>query len=248
MPDGLQLATSVDLSAYDLAVLRYVRDLHLDGPRVVRFTGRLLAEELIRVTPPKTLAQGRAAVARDIGYAMWAIDPAKIHNSILRLAVQDQEFEVVQAFMANLRKVGRGGELNRYRLEHFSRTLHQRARNRRGRVPRSRGIIVLERSEHSRYVKEIQGHVGSAKFIWGVGAQRMGATVPGWILGHSPGLGSVEDNLSNQDNPNLVMTNKAPGVDSISVSLIQRAVSIRERAMTRDVDRVLAGGASKYFD
>jgi hypothetical protein len=243
MPD---VTTSVDFSAYDLAVLRYVQDLHLEAPKVVRISGRLLAHELIRITPPGTLAQGRQAVAGDISRAMWAIDPAKIHNKVLRQAVQDQEFDVVQAFLNSIRN--KGGLLSNYRLEHFSPQLHQSKRDRRGRVRRSQRVIVLERREHQRYVKTVQGHVGSAKYIWGMGEQLFGGSVPSWITRHHQGLGTIEDNLANQDDPNVVMTNRAAGVDLVSRSLIQRAVDRRESAMTRDVDRILAGGASRYFD
>lgn len=244
----LKLVTSVDLTDYDLAVRRLVTELGIEGPRAVQTAARQLFEELLRITAPKTQAQGRKAVARDISRAMWAIDPAKIHNAILRQAVEDGEFDVVMAFLNNLRKVGRGGLLSRYRLEHFNPSLHQSVRDRRGRVRRSRGIIVLERSKHSRYVKEIQGHVGATKYAWGVGAQRMGATIPGWILKHHAGLGVLEDNLANREDPSVAMTNKGPGIGGLETSMIQRAVHKREVAMNRDVDQVLAGRVSRYFN
>jgi hypothetical protein len=44
------------------------------------------------------------------------------------------------------------------------------------------------------------------------------------------------------------MTNKSPGVATIQASLIQKAVNRREAAMNRNVDQVLAGRASRYFD
>lgn len=241
------VAVNVDLTGLDRAILRYVEELGIEGAKVVKNTGRLLAAELLRLTPPKSYAQGRAAVERDINRAMWSLDPAKIHNKVLRTAVQDQEFDVVQAFLNALQRTGKSGAFAGYRLEHFSPELHRRARDRRGRVQRSQKIIVLERAEHKRYVKEIQGHVGSTKFGWGIGAQRLGVNVPSWVLGHNPALGSYEENLKGLD-PMLAMTNRGPGLDGVAQSIIRQAVSRREKAMARDVDRMLAGGASKYFD
>jgi hypothetical protein len=107
---------------------------------------------------------------------------------------------------------------------------------------------VLERSAHSKYIREIQGHVGSTKYAWGVGAQKMGAAIPGWILKHHSALAVFEDNLNAHDNPSVAMTNKGPGIGSLETSIIQRAVNRREQAMNRDVDQVLAGRASRYFD
>jgi hypothetical protein len=246
MPDGLQLVTNVDLSGYDLAVRRMVTDLGIWGPEAVKIAGRQLFQELIKITAPKTQAQGRKAVARDISKAMWALDPKKIHNRILRQAVEDREYDVVAAFLASIRN--KGGLLSNYHLEHFSPHLHQSKRDKRGRVRRSQRVIVLERSEHSRYVREIQGHVGSAKYAWGKGASFLGATVPGWILNHHASLGELENGLHNVQNPSVAMTNKSPGVATVEASMIQRAVNRRELAMNRDVDQVLAGRASRYFD
>jgi hypothetical protein len=128
----LQLTTSVDLNNYDLAVRRLVTELGIEGPRAVTTAARQLFQELLRVTAPRSQSQGRKAVARDISRSMWAIDPAKIHNAILRQAVQDGEFDVVTAFLNNLRKAGKGGALASYRLEHFNPQFHQSARDRRG--------------------------------------------------------------------------------------------------------------------
>ncbi len=239
---------SLDSTKFDLASRRYVSELGLDGSKVVRFTAKALALDLVRLIAPRSQAQGRKAVARDINRAMWAIDPAKIRNKVLRQAVQDGEFDVVRAFLTNLRASGKGGEFANYRVESFNPSLHQMARDSRGRVRRSQGIIVLERAEHKRYVKQIQGHVGSAKSPFAVSAQHLGASIPSWLLNHSPALVEYQDNSAQQGDPNIVMANKAPGIRSIESSIIQRALNRRAAAMAKDVDQILAGRASQYFD
>jgi hypothetical protein len=236
---------TVDMALFDRAVLGYVQDLGLSFPKAVRAAARQLDEELLFLTPPKSQAQGRAAVKRDIGRAMLLLDPNKIHSQVLATAVRDQEFDVVRAFLANCRN--KGGPFSTLRLEHFSPSLHQSARDRRGRVRKISGIAVLERSEYNNYVREIQGHVGATKSGFGVAAKQLGGSVPAWILNHSKGLGdlAIDDT---PHNPSVTTTNRGPGIANLPPGLVQRAVDRRTGAMTRDVEQVLSGRASRYFD
>lgn len=229
------------MALFERAMLRYVEDLGLSFPAAVKQSSRLLNAELLRNTPPKTYAQGRAAVRRDIAHAMWLLDPNKVHNLTLRQAVIDQEFEVVKAFMKQR------GAWPGFRLEHFSRALHQSQRDRRGRVQRSRKVIVLEKRDYNQYVREIQGHVGSTKFGWAISGRHLGVAIPSWVLGHSERQGSYSENL-NPKNPEVVMTNRAPGIDQLGVGFIQRITASRTKAMNRDVEQILAGRASRYFN
>lgn len=239
------LTVSVNTALFDRAVLRLHEDLGIELPKAVKTAARLLALDLLRLTPPKSQGQGRSAVKRDIGRAMLLLDPAKIHNAVFKQAVRDQEFDVVQAFLNNVRK--RGGTFSSSRLEPFSADLHQRARDRQGRVRRSQKVLVLERGAHTRYVHEVQGHVGSTKYAWGAAAQRLGASVPDWILRHAPAHGDfIEDD--NKENPSVTLINRGAGIDNLRSSQVQFALNRRARAMTRDVEQVLAGRASRYFD
>lgn len=241
----MNLTASVDTSLFDRAVLRYKEGLGIDLPKAVRNSARLLALDLLRLTPPKSQGQGRSAVKRDIGRAMLLLDPEKIHNAVLKTAVQDQEFDVVQAFLKNVR--GAGGAFSGSRLERFSPELHQRARNRQGRVTRSQKVLVIERSAYRSYVRQVQGHVGSTKYAWGAAAQRLGASVPGWILRHAPVHGDfVEDD--DKENPSVTLLNRGAGIDNLRASQVQFALNRRARAMTRDVDQILKGRASRAFN
>ncbi len=247
MSDGLlEFKFLVDTAQFDRATLRYVQDLGLSFPEAVRRSARLLNAELLRFTPPKTQAQGRAAVARDIGRAMWLLDPKKIHNPILAAAVRDEEFDVVQAFINSLRRRGAGGALAKHELRHFSPGLHQSARNNRGRVTSRKRIMVIEGGEYKRYVKDVQGHVGALKFGWAISGRRLGVSIPNWVLGHSERQGSYEEANSSTD-PKIVMTNKAPGVENLGPGFIQRMIDRRTVAMARDTERILAGGGSRHF-
>lgn len=237
---------SVNMVGYDRATLRYVEELGFTFPQAVRQSSRLLAAELMKFTAPRSQAQGRAAVKRDIGRAMWLLDPDKIHNDVLATAVRDEEFDVVAAFIANLTKRHSDSTLMRFRLKHFSPDLHQSKRNSRGRVAKSQGVMVLERREYNRYVKATQKHVGSAKFGWAISGRELGVSIPAWIAGHSETQGDFHQDL-NPQNPRVVMTNKSPGNTSITPAFIQRMVNRRTDAMNRDVRQILDGRASRYF-
>lgn len=247
MSDGaLAFKALVDTALFDRATLRYAQDLGLSFPKAVRQSARLLNAELLRFTPPKTQAQGRKAVARDIGRAMWLLDPKKIHNSILAAAVRDGEHEVVEAFINALRRRGKAGALGTHQLKHFSPSLHQSARNNRGRVTSRKRIMVIEGPEYKRYVKEVQSHVGALKFGWAISGRQLGVSIPAWVLGHSERQGSFQE-VDSPTNPKVVMTNKAPGVENLGLGFIQRMIDRRTRAMTRDVEQILAGRTSRYF-
>lgn len=239
------LSTRIDFARFDRAVLRYVEDLGLDFPQAVQRSARLLNAELLRFTPPKTYAQGRAAVRRDINRAMMLLNPDKVHNRVLAQAIRDEEYEVVQAFIANLRRYRPSSLLARNKLRRFDPALHQSKRDGRGRVKRAQGIMVLERSKYERYVKEIQKHVGATKFGWAISGRRLGVSIPSWVLGHSERQGEYQENL-NPKNPMIAMTNRAPGVNSIGAGFIQRMINRRTDAMNRDVQQILAGRASRF--
>jgi hypothetical protein len=238
----IQLEGKVDTSRFDRAVARYTEELKIELPRAVKTAARLLAVQLMRFTPPKSQAQGRAAVKRDIGNAMWLPDPAATTNKHLQRAILAEDFDVVQAFITNTR-----GAFKNYHLQHFNPSLHTSRRGRGGRVRGKPTVMVLERAEYKRYVREVQGHVGATKYAFGAAAQRLGeASIPAWILKHHASLGQIEEDY-NPNNPSVTITDKSPGAESISPSTIQDAINVRTRAMTADIERITAGGASRYF-
>lgn len=245
MPPLFEFDASVDLALLDRAIIRVNEELGIELPKVIRTTARTLAVELMRLLPPKSLAQGRAAVARDVGRAVWLLDPSKIKQERFREAVQNRDMGAVQKIIDRLRAEGKWGK---YTVRYFLPSLHLSARNSRGRVQRTQPNITLDASEYKRYVRAVQGHVGATKYAFGVAAQRLGASnVPGWVLRHSPALGDFREDYT-PESPSVEMTNRGPGVGNLSRSSLQFAIDRRARAMTRDVDQVLSGRLSRYFD
>ncbi len=244
MSDGLDLIIEgVDLSALDTAILRYVNELGLELPRVVKQTARLLNKDLVKMTPPNNQKQGRQSVSRDINRAVLLLDPDKIHWDVLKTAIRDREYDVVQSWLSRLKS----GPFKDMELVHFSPTLHTGVRDRRGRVQRSKKKLTLDRSEHTRYVKSVQGHVGYTRAWWAPSAAVLGASLPGWINRHHVTGQAVINNLDRPNNPEIIMINRGPGVSAISSAAVNSAIRRRTTSMNRDVNQVLAGRASKYF-
>jgi len=233
----------VELAKLDVAILRYVDDLGIQLPKVVKFTARLLNTDLSRLTPPRSLAQGRAAVRRDINRAVLALDHTKIKLEALKEAVLERKYDVVRTILSHMRDSWLAG----YDLVTFNPELHRSARDSRGRVQRSKRRLTLDLSAHSRYVKTVQGRVGSTRAWWTPSARVLGNSAPSWISRHVPPGIAVVDNLHNLKHPRILMINAGKGVGVIDRSLIATAIRRRVVSMTRDVDQVLRGRASRYF-
>lgn len=237
------LQVDVNLAQLDLAIYRFARDLGLSLPVVVKATARQLNAEMIRVTPPRSLAQGRAAVARDINRAILGLDPEKLVNPRFRDLVKTYQVDAVRAILRHTES----GRLANYQLVRFTPVIHTSARDSRGRVRSTKLRFTADYREHQSYVKQVQGRVGSTKAWWGPSARKVGNSIPGWIGRHDvPGV-AVVDNLDDSKHPRIVMINQGKGISAVSAAIISAAIRRRTVAMTRDVEQVLAGRASRYF-
>jgi hypothetical protein len=240
MPNFLDI--KVELSKLDLAILRIVNDLGVELPLAVKRAARLLNAEVIRLTPPASYTQGRKAVYRDINRAVFGLNPRRIKSPRFRQLVEQHDVDAVREILRHS-----NSWLSAYQLVHFSPSLHTSVRDKRGRVQRAKNLFTADFSEHQRYIKTVQGRVGSTKAWWGPSAALLGNALPSWITRHQvPGV-AVVDNLANPKDPRIMMINAGKGVDAISRSALAAAIRRRTVAMTRDVEQVLQGRASRYF-
>src|SRR4051794_38056161 len=84
---------------FDRQMKRYWEEFGIEQSKVVRIQARLAAEDLMRITAPKTFKQGRNAVVRAICRAVNIIDPDSIGNPFFRQAVLDRDYDTVEAVM-----------------------------------------------------------------------------------------------------------------------------------------------------
>lgn len=240
----LVVQIEVQIERFDRALARYWTELGIEQGKVVRIQARLANEDLIRITAPKSLAQGRRAVLRDVSRAVTVIDPSGVHGVNLRQAILSGDYDLVQRILLD----DPHGKWAGYRLERFSPTLHQSRRDKRGRVRRNYKVITLDANQHRAYVKQVQGHVGIARAGWASSGRHVGARIPQWVLKHDvEQYGRVLDQLHDKTKPSITMTNLAKGNSSVTGAKVRDVLRRRVSAMTRDINQMLAGRRSRYF-
>lgn len=169
----------------------------------------LLIDVVIKLTPPKTLAQGRAAVARDIRKTMRPFDPAAIETEGLREIVAKRDL-VAYNILAGRVKSGR---MRGTTAVAFAPDVHTRRRDRRGRVGADSRQVVLgtDASLLRKYIADVQSRVGYAKSGWLAALRLVGArTAAGFVERHGTAGGSAIDDRKNPDNPSMTGINRTP--------------------------------------
>jgi hypothetical protein len=236
----------IDLEMVNLerSIRRYVDELGIEMPKVVRQTFRLIMRDVISITSPKNNAQGRKAVARDINRAVFLLDPQKVNNKILKTAIQDREYDVVLLILKRLKS---GNWSNLTAVVPFQPSLHTGVRDRRGRVQRPRTIATPDVSEHRKYVRATQGHVGYSRAGWAPGARLAGITLPSWVSRHTSNNGSAIDRSNVSDRPTMTAIHSGKSSDNLPRAQITKIIEKRAKTMSRDVDQILQGRASRYF-
>lgn len=202
------------------------------GADVLKSEAAKFVRQAVRFTPPKTLAQGRKAIARDIDRAVTTIDPAKARSERMRKVVEAQDYA---AMLAILQKSNKG---KAWRVEKFSPSLHRSVRDRRGRVRRQQKVLTPDIQQVKKYVAATQKQAGYARSGWVPAMRSLNLPVASWMGRHSTGkAGAVENNLT-AANPSITMhhhSSKIPGYARI----VDSALKSRAQAVNTLIMRVL---------
>jgi hypothetical protein len=91
----------IEYQEYAQAFSEFIRERGALLPKALRGEGRQLASRLVRFTPPKTLAQGRKAVARDIRRAVLPLRPADFDSKRIRQLIRKRDYSGLEAVFAN---------------------------------------------------------------------------------------------------------------------------------------------------
>ena len=183
----MNVSVQINTDAFNDAVRRYVKEVGVALPQAMRTQARLLFGRIIQRTYPKTRAQGRKAVARDIGRAVRVLRPQEFDSKSVQRLIRKRDYEGLQAVFE------RSG--NRMRVIPFHPALHQNARDRRGRVRKETGNATLDREEVRAHLKRQQDHVGRAKGGWAAAFMAVGGKPSDWIARWAT-VGRVEDRLT----------------------------------------------------
>lgn len=211
MKNDLIIATN--LAAFESAIaLRH----HQTGEEVRTILieeGRLLSLRLIRLTPPKTQAEGRRAIEGDLQRSIYLMEPGDFRNSELRRLARAKDYDAINAIF---RGEG-GGHWNvkgvDWEFLRFSPSLHTEAQNKRKRVRRSTGKRTLDRPAWNRHRVKLQRGVGRAKGGWAKAHIQLGGKAPQWIARHA-NAGYLVDHSMDEKDPYLEFINESGWAES----------------------------------
>ena len=207
------------------------------GPEAIRPQAGLLVRELISITPPKSLSQGRKAVARDLRRAVEPLILEKFRSKRLQRAIAAKNAAQAESELSFIRKI-------QWSVVGFDAELHRSARNSRGRVPYRHPVATLDVVAWRKYLRYLQGRVGRMKAAWRPAAERLGVAVAAFVARQVAPSGSAVDNLRATD-PSFRMDSFAPGVESETGRLIRRALEGRAKAIAGHVRYLLREAAQK---
>ncbi len=199
----------------------------------------LLVEVIVKLTPPKTLAQGRGAVRRDISKTMRPFDPQAIQTEGIREIVQRKDVEAYNIVSGRVK----AGPMRGTSAIAFSPEVHTRRRNAYGRIGSDSRQVVLgsDAGLLRRYIAEVQKRVGYAKSGW-LAALRLvgGRSAQAFVERHGTAGGAVQDDRKNPDRPSITAINRTPWAARrdeahriVNDALDSRAVSIRAKITTK---------------
>lgn len=156
--------------------------------KALREEAKQFLTKLLSFLPPKTYSQGRAAVARDIGRTMLALDPQKYRDPKIRAILLSGDIGAIQAILPKLGKDFEGLFVALFRPE-----LHTSRRNRYGHVSASNKPNVIPQPDLvKQYLKTVQDRVGMLKAGYLPAAERLGVTMPNWVKKHGARFGGIE--------------------------------------------------------
>lgn len=220
------LDLSLNARDFNDAVTRYVLTLGKDARTAVRQQSMLLAKKLVQFTPPRTRAQGRKAVARDITRAVTPLRPADFTSPDIRKLIRTRDHAGLEAVFARFQK----GHLAGFQVLPFTAELHRSRRDRRGRVTRSAKVATPDAPQVRDYIREVHKRVGRAKGGWVASVTQLGGTVPDWLRQHAT-TGTVEDRTASA-NPSVRMKNRSEWAGDAHVD---RVLSGAMRSRRKDI-------------
>jgi hypothetical protein len=255
----------VDITRFEEALVRYKVGTGKTWAEVILEQGRLMVQRVIALTPPRTRAVGRNAIARDVrrvfidaetarvriaAVAKWRerlLHDAELGDFRFRSASVQKAWEARD--WATLEVIFARSDAKRFKvIEAPTNYLHQAARI-RGRVPRgSRSkLVVPDARVLGRFVARLQQGVGITKAGWAAAMLKLGGKLPGWVSGQRKRFGGFNDQSSRLTDPSFTARNEAGPVADLDreLNLARTAIEGRARDMIRALEIRLEREAAK---
>lgn len=228
-----------------------IRTTGREASDVVRQEGKLLVQDLVKLTPPfgpspnseSFSAQrkvGEKAVERDLTRTFTAIDPDKIHNPKIRERIKaltrKGDVQAIQDLLKQCRIPAAGVILE------MTTAQHQARRDGRGRVKRGKRLWIVRERSFGRFLREKKKHVGQSKAGWAAAAAALGLKLPAWITRHGTGGGSFVETKGNM--PKIRIENRQGGGGS-DLRIVERALKNRIRNIGKKLEKIARSGWKK---
>jgi hypothetical protein len=236
----MKFSVDSNVPEYGHALGEFIRFYAVSIAQALRYQGKLLAQELIKKTPPDTRAQGRHAVERDIKRAVRPLRPQDFKSKKIRSLIRKRDYQALEAVF---RRFPDSSDLRNVSVVPFDPKLHTEIRDRRGRVKKFQRKATPDYNEVREYIAHTQSHVGQAKGGWAASFIGLGGRPAAWIAQHAS-AGSFEDHAGNPLLDYIQMTNRsewAGGGDEdrvIENSLRSRSIAMLN-ALARAQDNAL---------
>lgn len=204
------LRISFDVSRFNRALLAYAENSKRDMGEIMEQQARLVLRNVVELTPP-----GKPGVK---GTAAKKLGEASVKGDVRRLFSPVRKAQAEETALASI---------------------HQQARNNKGRVPKRVGKHRVYSADFNRYLRAQVQKVGSLAGGWNEAARKLGYNPPAWIRRHnSPG--SAEVRVGNEK-LSVTMTNR---VDYASDQKglerrIDLALRKQEQNLVRQVDKYM---------
>ncbi len=254
------MSVTVDMTKFN-AKIGELQGFGLSTGRILKVEGRRFVESVIKQSHPKSEAQGRNAVLRDLRRVFFPVSAKLIAGAVavkdyFRLWTESGGNKVVGVVRRDFRP--------QITLEAM-KAIHARRRDKRGRVSGSdltlrqavRGKlnlikrIVVPDDTFKAYAKEVAAHVGRLRSGFAHAAIKLGGSLnTRWIARHltaSKRTGFVQMNLKGEK-PSVLIGNTAAGAEPRLGGIVQRALAGRVKAMTTNIRRMVKYGPGNAGD
>lgn len=240
--DVMSLRVQMSVAKYRNDLNRFVTELNADAQLLLKEEMRLLLRDIVRFTPPKSLAQGRKAIEGDLRRNAKPLDPQKIDMPRLAAVVKKRDIPAILAITKNMRGGAWGGRTMLAGVDQI-RAAHLRNRTAYGRVRGDRRNMAFL-SDWRKYTKEVQDRVGWTKAGWWRAAYGVGLPLPSWVNKHKayapsgyipPSKGALS----------ITATNRSVKIPNYEERHVFPAIQARAKSLASELRRLLAGGKSR---
>ena len=214
------LSINIDSARLNLKLKEFAKTAGKELSVAVKEEAALVAQSLVKLTPPGKASEGKTRVAIDLGRvylaSKWFLDVFQFRRQKLgdkvKEAVRRKDAGTLETIFE------RSGKLRRIEIEPFNASRHKQLRK-NGRVPQNwhpGSFPLSNESQTKRYERTKQKNVGLAKSGWATALRALGKSVAGWL--DKGDTGAVKDDLKHPTKPSITLINKV----SYFASLDQR--------------------------